>query len=75
MKYYESNFDEYVQSVHKYNLHPELDITLNKLPSKIKDLPNMIFYGPSGVGKYSQCLRTLFKYSPSRFKYDLKVSL
>lgn len=75
MKYYESNFDEYVQSVHKYNLHPELDITLNKLPSKIKDLPNMIFYGPSGVGKYSQCLRTLFKYSPSRFKYDRKVSI
>ena len=75
MKYYESNFDEYVQSVHKYNLHPELDITLSKLPSKIKDLPNMIFYGPSGVGKYSQCLRTLYNYSPSRFKYDRKVSL
>ena len=75
MKYYESNFDEYVQSVHKYNLHPELDIILNKLPSKIKDLPNMIYYGPSGVGKYSQCLRTLYNYSPSRFKYDRKVSL
>ena len=25
MKYYESSFDDYIDSIKKYNIHPELD--------------------------------------------------
>lgn len=75
MKYYETNFEEYVHSVHKFNIHPEIQTIIDKLPDNLIDLPNIILYGPSGVGKYSQMLNLLYKYSPSKFKYDKKLSI
>lgn len=73
MKYYETNYDEYINSYEKYNLHPELDTILQHLPKKITDFKNMILYGPSGVGKYTQMLSILQNYSPSKLKYDKKI--
>lgn len=73
MKHYETHFDDYVQSAEKYSLHPELDGILANFPSD--KLGNLIVYGPSGVGKYTQVLRILKKYSPSQLKYDKKVTL
>jgi hypothetical protein len=73
MKHYETHFDDYVQSAEKCSLHPELDCILANFPSDA--LGNLIVYGPSGVGKYTQVLRILKKYSPSQLKYDKKVTL
>ena len=64
MKFYESTFEEYVASVEKYNLHPIINAPLT----------NMIFYGASGIGKYSQVLYFLKKYSPSELKYEKKIT-
>lgn len=75
MKYYESNFEEYISSVFKYNIHPELDHVITALPSELKDFQNMIIYGPPGVGKYSQALYILQRYSASKLKYDKKVGI
>jgi len=75
MKYYESHYDEYINSVEKYNIHPELIHTINHFPSKNSDLNNCIFYGPTGSGKYSQVLKIIKKYSPSELKYDKKITL
>jgi len=75
MKYYESHYDEYINSVEKYNIHPELIDTINHFPSKNSDLNNSIFYGPTGSGKYSQVLKIIKKYSPSELKYDKKITL
>ena len=75
MKYYESNFEEYISSVFKYNIHPELENVISSLPSELKDFQNMIIYGPSGVGKYSQTLYILQRYSPTKLKYDKKVDI
>lgn len=61
MKFYASTFEDYLTSVAKYNLHPELTETWQKLPTLP---PNMIFYGPPGVGKYTQVLRAIQKYGP-----------
>jgi hypothetical protein len=36
---------------------------------------NLIFYGPSGVGKYSQMLHSIKKYSPTELKYEKKLSV
>lgn len=74
MKYYETSFDEYTQSAEKYNIHPELVNTFSKLPQSIHQLENMIIYGQSGVGKYTQLLLALKKYSPSQLKYDKKIT-
>jgi hypothetical protein len=73
MKFYESHFEDYISSVEKYNLHPELIKQFDKFPSSINELENTIIYGPTGIGKYSQVLYLLKKYSPSELKYDKKI--
>ena len=75
MKYYETNFDEYLSSYENYSLHPELEEIKSKFPKNITDFKNIIIYGSSGVGKYTQALSILQKYSPSKLKYDKKISI
>ncbi len=74
MKFLESHFDEYIQAVNKQNLHPSLQKKYNEFPKKISDLKNIIFYGPSGTGKYTQMLHSIKKYSPSELKYEKKLT-
>ena len=73
MKYYETHFDNYITSTERYNIHPELLPFINNLPSTINKLKNIIIYGPSGIGKYSQTLLILKRYSPSELKYEKKI--
>jgi hypothetical protein len=76
MKFYESHFEEYIVSNQKINLHPKLEnVFLKNFPDSIQHLKNVIFYGPSGVGKYTQVLRSIKKYSPSDLKYEKKLSI
>lgn len=86
----EYKFHEYVGSVKKKSLHPKLNTYFDTFPSNIKDLRNIIFYGPPGVGKYSQVLYLISKYSTlvnlnsnqiyssqtsdEKHNYDFKVS-
>ena len=74
MKYYETHFEEYITSVENYNIHPELTKKYDLLPDKISKLENTIIYGPSGVGKYSQVLYLLKKYSNNELKYEKKIT-
>jgi len=74
MKYYETHFEEYISSVENYNIHPELKKKYHLLPDKISKLENMIIYGPSGIGKYSQVLYLLKKYSNNELKYEKKIT-
>jgi hypothetical protein len=75
MKFYESHFEEYIDSVEKFNLHPELLEYYNRFPENICDFENLIVYGGSGIGKYSQVLYFLKKYSPSNLKYEKKITI
>ena len=34
MKYYETHYDDYINSVEKYNIHPELVNLFEKFPKK-----------------------------------------
>jgi len=74
MKYYETLYEEYMKSCDKFNIHPELDDRINKLSSSITKLPNLLVYGPSGIGKYTQVLRIIKKYSQSELKYDKRIT-
>ena len=65
MKYYETNFEEYVRSSNNENMHPELKSQMDSFPDNIANLPTIILYGPSGVGKYTQALSIIQKYSNS----------
>ncbi len=75
MKFYETHFEEYITENNRINLHPKLDKIYEKFPITINELKNLIFYGPSGIGKYSQMLKSIKKYSPSELKYERKISI
>jgi hypothetical protein len=75
MKFLESHFEEYTNEVYKSNLHPKLEKCYSRFPNTLDKLGNLIFYGPSGVGKYSQMLHAIKKYSPTELKYEKKISL
>jgi hypothetical protein len=74
MKYYETHYEEYIHSIEQYNMHPELLSLYQKFPKKLSDFGNLIVFGPTGSGKYSQVLYFLKKYSPSKLKYDKKIT-
>jgi hypothetical protein len=75
MKFYETHFEEYIQENKRANLHPKLDKIYEKFPKSLNELKNVIFYGPSGTGKYTQVLKSIKGYSPSELKYEKKISL
>lgn len=71
MKYYESNYKEYINSLDRFNLHTYYNGLFKEYD--FEDLPNCIFYGPSGIGKYSQVLQIINNYSESKLAYEKKV--
>jgi len=75
MKYYETLYEEYIKSCDSYNIHPELNDEIKKLPKNLSNIPNIIAHGASGIGKYTQVLRILKKYSPSELKYDKRITV
>ena len=75
MKFYETNYEDYLHSIQLFNLHPELVGLFQKMPKNIKHFENMIVYGAPGIGKYSQVLWMLRGYSPSELKYDKKMKI
>ena len=75
MKFYDTHFEDYLASHDKVSLHPKLSKFYNLFPESLKKLKNMIFYGPKGVGKYTQMLAAIRKYSPTDLKYEKKISI
>lgn len=75
MKFLETSYEQYINAIKEKNLHPKLEKYYNKLPKELCDLKNMILYGPPGIGKYSQALYAIEKYSPSKLKYQKKMHI
>ena len=75
MKYCETHFIDYISSNKRINLHDKLSTLYEDFPKDLDDLGNLIFYGPKGVGKYTQMLSMISRYSPSGLKYEKKMSI
>jgi hypothetical protein len=75
MKFYDSHFEDYLSSHDTYSLHPKLTKFYKTFPKSLCELRNIIFYGPKGVGKYTQMLNSIRKYSPTDLKYEKKISV
>ena len=74
MKYFSTKFEEYINEFKKNNFHKEiLDIT-NSFDNELKNQNNLIFYGPSGVGKYTQALNFIKKFSPTELRFERKIN-
>ena len=74
MKFYETHYEEYINSMNRYNLHEELVEETNKYPNEVCNFGNMIIYGPQGSGKYTQVLNIIKKYSNNDLKHDKKIT-
>lgn len=76
MKFLETHFDDYIASNRSESLHPKIEkIFKNSLPEKVENLKNIILYGPKGVGKYTQALKCIKKYSNSDLKYEKRLTI
>ena len=73
MKYQETTFDEYICASEKYNLHPQYETIFKNIQTN--NIGNTIFYGPPGSGKYTQVLNMLKYHSPSKLKYQTKMTI
>jgi len=71
MKFYETHFEDYVKVVNGFNIHPELEYNVEN----IRDFNNLIIYGSPGIGKYTQVLHLLKRFSPSELKYEKKIKV
>ena len=72
MKFFETHFEEYTNNV---NMHTKISKLYDNFPDELSKFKNLIMYGPSGVGKYSQMLFAIKRYSPSDLKYEKKISI
>ena len=74
MKYLSTKFEEYTQEYDKNNLHRDMKPVFN-LYNNIENISHLIFYGPSGIGKYTQALSFIKPFSPSALKYERKINI
>ena len=75
MKLFETHFEDYLASHAKQPLHPKLADLYATFPPQLADFKNLVFYGPKGVGKYTQMLAAIQRYSPTGLKYEKKISV
>lgn len=74
MKINNNHFEDYIINDDN-SLHPYYNNIYNDLPTDIYHLNNIIFYGVKGIGKYTQALNVINKYSSSNLKYEKKIKL
>lgn len=47
----------------------------NNLNKNLDKISNFIIYGPPGIGKYTEALKLIENYSPSKLKYEKKMTI
>jgi hypothetical protein len=67
LKFNETTFDEYISK--KKDLHKNTKI-LHSIDNK-----NIIVYGPPGIGKYTETLNYIKRYSETKLKYERKLNI
>ena len=76
MKFNSIHFETQVDSATAIPLHPKLKKMFTTVfPSNVNELMNLILYGPQGTGKYSQALACISRYSPTRLKYEKRLTV
>lgn len=73
----QQDFHSYIKRVKEINLHPR-QVSILDIYTSVKTmahLNHLIFYGPPGIGKYSQALHFLSKFSPTELKYEKRLAI
>ena len=74
MRYFSSKFEEYINDCKKHNMHKNMESLYNSMSNDLSKQNNLIFYGPSGIGKYTQVLHYIKKYSPTELRFERKIN-
>ena len=75
MSVFHVHFADYLTQLDSFNAHPRTKGIWASLPKTIDKLGNIIICGPPGVGKYTQALGMIRKYSPTDLKYERKMQV
>jgi DNA polymerase III delta prime subunit len=75
MKYFSSKFEEYITNCHKYNMHKNIKPLYSSMSCDLAQQNHLIFNGPSGIGKYTQVLNYIKKYSPTDLRFERKINI
>lgn len=69
-------FDKYLNNVKIDNYHKEKEDIYNSFPKNINEIKtHFIFFGKNNIGKYSQSLLFVNKYSKNDLKYKKKIQV
>jgi len=68
----DNKFIDYISFPESKNLHPSLS---SLVYPPLHEFQNLILYGPSGVGKYTQMLLIIKQYSTSHLKCEKKICI
>lgn len=71
----QDKFVDYLAHSKQNSLHPELLGIIDDLPDTLLELPNVLLHGAPGVGKYTQALNILAKYSPTGLRFERRISV
>lgn len=74
MKYLSSKFEDYINECEKCNLHEKMKPLFESMSNNLEKQNNLIFYGPSGIGKYTQVLNYIKKFSATNLKFERKIN-
>ena len=75
MKFLETKLEDYIRACEQENLHPEITTVFGTMSDSLRCQNNIILYGPPGVGKYTQALNYIKKFSPTQLKYERKMNV
>ena len=69
------SFYSHLMNVKKFNINNKYNNYFNNISNtnELNKLPNLILYGPPGIGKYSEALKIIEKFSLSELKYEKKM--
>lgn len=71
----DQSFSLYLQKCKENNFHEKNKILYEGFSKNIDEVPNVIIYGLSGTGKYTQALLIIEKYSEYSLNYIKKISI
>ena len=69
------HFNDYLSKKGNCDLHPRLSEMQTYFPKSLDKIGNIIISGPPGIGKYTQALSIIQKYSPANLKYERKLAI